>query len=95
MRLSIRVQPGSSRPSVGGRWGDAEPAVLMVRVRERAVDGRANDAVVAALAESFRVPRRSVEILSGPTSRTKSVAVTGEEDALALRLAELLERGPS
>jgi len=49
--------------------------VLTVYVRERAVDGAANEGVVAALAEHFGVRKRDVRIVSGHTARIKTVEV--------------------
>jgi uncharacterized protein len=84
IRLRLRVSPGASRSELVGRHGDA----WKVRVAAPAADGRANDALVTLLAETFDVPRRSVEIVAGRGSRDKSVVVhgVGEADAEA-RLA--------
>lgn len=60
--------------------------MLTVRVRERAVDGAANEAVIAAIASAFFVPKRSVSIAAGAGSRAKLVEVEGDH---ALRLSEL------
>jgi uncharacterized protein (TIGR00251 family) len=79
LRVAIRVRPGSSRPGVGGVHGDA----LVVRVSERAVDGKATEAALRALAAAFGVARREIRLVSGPASRDKVVAVTGEPDSLA------------
>lgn len=81
LRVAIRVYPGAARASVGGRYGQAEPPVLIVRVTARAVDGKANEAVVAELASAFDVPRRSVRIVAGHTSRSKVVEIDGLEPA--------------
>jgi uncharacterized protein YggU (UPF0235/DUF167 family) len=69
MRASIRVRPGSGRTVVGGRYDDA----LVVRVRERAVDGRATVAALRALADALGLRRADVRLVSGATSRTKIV----------------------
>ena len=53
MKIAVRVRPRSARTEVGGRHGDA----LVVRVREPATEGRANEATVRALAASFGVRR--------------------------------------
>jgi uncharacterized protein YggU (UPF0235/DUF167 family) len=78
MRATIRVRPGSGRTVVGGRYDEA----LVVRVRERAVDGRATEAALCALADALGVRRAGVGLVSGTTSRTKIVefddAVAGE-----------------
>lgn len=66
--VSVHVKPGSRKgPLV--QTGDG--GVLTVFVRERAVDGKANAAVLQLLAEHFGVPRSRVELVSGATSRLK------------------------
>jgi uncharacterized protein len=69
MRAAIRVRPGSGRTVVGGRYDEA----LVVRVRERAVDGRATESALRALADALGVRRAGVTLVSGATSRTKVV----------------------
>jgi len=83
--VTIRVRPGARRTVVGG----AHDGALVVRVAERAVDGRATEAALAAVAEAFGLRRRQVSLVSGVTSRTKVVDVDGGQPA---RLAELLSR---
>jgi uncharacterized protein YggU (UPF0235/DUF167 family) len=58
-------------------------------VAERAVDGKATQAALAAVAEAFGVRRRQVTLVSGATSRTEVVDVDGGDDG---RLRELLSR---
>jgi uncharacterized protein YggU (UPF0235/DUF167 family) len=84
VRLTIRVHPGAKRPAVGGTHDGA----LVVRVRERAVDGRATEAALAALADALAVPRRSVTLVTGATSRTKTVEVPGADPATVSRLLD-------
>ncbi len=86
--MIVRVSPGSQMTTVGGRYGDAEPPVLVVRVAARAVEGKANDAVVRALADAFAVPRGGIRIVSGHTSRTKLVEVEGVGESTLRRLLE-------
>lgn len=80
MRVTVRVRPGASRTRVGGSYGDD----LVVRVQERAVDGRATDAALRAVAEALGVPRRTVRLVSGATSRTKVFEID-RADPVALR----------
>ncbi|WP_349817061.1 DUF167 domain-containing protein [Frankia sp. Cppng1_Ct_nod] len=106
MRLTIRVRPGSARTSVGGHQmgghqmggrhetsaGDTsgEAGMLIVRVTAPAVDGRATESALRALATAFGVRRREVVLVRGSTSRTKIVEIGGmPEPALRTRLAEL------
>lgn len=55
-----------------------------------AVDGRATDAVLAAVAAAFGLGARQVRLVAGATSRTKSVALDGDPQVLRERLAVLL-----
>jgi uncharacterized protein YggU (UPF0235/DUF167 family) len=85
VRVALHVKPGSSRAEVGGSHGDA----LVVRVPERAIDGRATEAALRAVAAALGVPRRDVTLVSGATNRAKVVEVAGDTAPLAARVAEL------
>ena len=80
-RLRLRVAPGSRRPGVAGRHGDG----WKVRVAQPPEDGRANEAVVALLAEALELPRSAVAIVSGHSGRDKIVALDGIDPAEADR----------
>ncbi|HET7489110.1 MAG TPA: DUF167 domain-containing protein [Acidimicrobiales bacterium] len=71
--LRLHVQPGAGRTAVTGRYGDA----LKVRVAAPPERGRANEAVVALVATTLGVAAGQVELVSGPSSRSKRVRVTG------------------
>jgi uncharacterized protein (TIGR00251 family) len=71
VRLQIRVTPRAKKPGIE-MAGDG---TLVVKVREPAEDGRANDAVIAALAGHFGVAKRAVTIVHGHGSRRKLVEV--------------------
>jgi uncharacterized protein YggU (UPF0235/DUF167 family) len=101
VRLAIRVKPGSSRASVGGRHGAGhdDPGsrgdALVVAVTARAVDGKATEAALRAVADAFGVKRRAVTLVTGATSRDKVVEVDGDAGALAARRDILLDGGMS
>lgn len=81
----MRVQPRASRNRVIGPHGDA----LKVAVGAAPVDGAANAAVVATIADWLGVARSRVELVRGPTSRNKVLRVVGvDREALLARLAE-------
>ena len=71
MILELHVQPGASRTEFAGKHGDR----IKVRLAARAVDGKANEALVEFLAEHYKVPKRSVRIESGLRSRQKRVVI--------------------
>ncbi|HET9895735.1 MAG TPA: DUF167 domain-containing protein [Streptosporangiaceae bacterium] len=85
MRVTIRVRPGSARPGVGGDYAGA----LVVRVSERAVDGKATEAALAAVAAAFNVRRRDVVLVSGAVARTKIIDISGGDPAILRRLLAL------
>ena len=73
VRFAVRVQPRSSRTGIDGVHGDA----VRVRVNAPPVDGAANEAVIAVLAKALGVAKRNIAIVSGATSRSKIVELTG------------------
>lgn len=87
VRVAIRVRPGATRDHVGGSYGEGE---LMVSVRAKAADGRANEAARRVVADAFGVAPGAVTLLTGTRHRTKVVDVAGDRVRLAARLEELL-----
>lgn len=82
VRFPVRVQPRASRTEVAG----TQQGALKVRLQAPPVDGAANEALVDFLADSLGVPRRLVRIVSGASSRTKVVEVTGVDAGAVSRL---------
>jgi uncharacterized protein (TIGR00251 family) len=69
----IRVHPRAKKNAINGEVGDA----LKVALTAPPVDGRANEAVIAFFAEFLNVPRSSVTIAAGQTSRNKVIRIAG------------------
>jgi uncharacterized protein (TIGR00251 family) len=82
MRISIRVKPGAKKEAVGGQHGNA----LVVAVQAPPIEGKANEAVRAALAKAFGIRRQDVVIVAGERSRDKIVELPDNQP----RLEELL-----
>src|SRR5262249_4357429 len=87
---SLRVTPRGGRDDIDGieTLGDGR-SVLKVRVRAIAEGGEANRAVTTLLAKALHVPKSSVKLLSGATSRIKQVAIDGDGARLGEALREL------
>lgn len=84
-RLRVRVAPGASHPGIVGRHGEA----WKVRVAAAPERGRATEAVLDLLAATLAVPRASVTLVSGGSSRNKIVELTGlAPDEIERRLAQ-------
>lgn len=71
MNISVEVKPGSKVEAVD----QLSELAYRVRVRARPVDGKANDAVIAALAKHFGVARSRIQLLKGEKSRKKLFAI--------------------
>ncbi len=87
VRITIRVHPGASRTRVGG-WR-AEPGherVLGVWVTQRAVDGKATQAALDAVAEVLGMRRREVRLVTGARTRVKVIEVNDPPGDLTERL---------
>ena len=80
--FTIRVQPRARRNAVMGEIGDA----LKISLTSPPIEGRANEACIEFLAEFLKVPRSSITIAAGQSSRNKVVRVRG------LTAAEVAER---
>jgi uncharacterized protein (TIGR00251 family) len=76
------VIPRARKTDVAGMRGDS----VLVRLAAPPVDGAANDALIAFLAEIFSVPRHAVGIVSGERGRQKRVAIAGVTPAQAKTL---------
>jgi uncharacterized protein YggU (UPF0235/DUF167 family) len=72
VRITVRVKPGSKK---GPLVETSEDGSLTVYLQQRAVDGAANDGLVAILAKHFDVSKSRVTIETGFTSRIKRVDV--------------------
>ncbi len=72
-RIVVHVAPRAGRTEIAGRHGDA----IRVRVAAPPVDGAANAELTRFLAERLGVPRQAVAIVSGVTSRRKTVEIAG------------------
>ena len=69
--LRLHVQPKSSKTKICGQYGDR----LKISIEAPPVDGKANKAIQAFLAKFFKVPKSSIELVSGITSRKKNFLI--------------------
>lgn len=69
--IPVRVHPGARRTGITGLHDGA----LKISLQPPPAEGRANEALVDFLAGYFRVPRSSVTITSGQSSRNKTVLI--------------------
>jgi len=71
--FAVKVHPRAKKNAITGELGEA----LKIALTAPPVEGRANDACIKFLAEVLRVPRASVSIAAGQSSRNKVIRVRG------------------
>jgi len=71
--FAVKVHPRAKKNAITGELGDA----LKISLTAPPIDGKANEACIEFFAKLLKVPRSSVTIASGHTSRSKVIRVAG------------------
>jgi len=71
--FAVKVHPRAKKNAITGELGEA----LKLSLTTPPIEGRANEACVEFFAKLLKVPRTSVTIASGQTSRNKVIRVAG------------------
>ncbi|RXS93915.1 DUF167 domain-containing protein [Silvibacterium dinghuense] len=87
--IAVRVTPRASRSKITGIYEDPDGARVKIALAAPPVDGKANDALLAFMADVLGVPRSTVTLVAGDTSRSKRLRVAG---ILARDVCALLDR---
>jgi uncharacterized protein (TIGR00251 family) len=92
LSFHVRLTPKGGRDAVEG-WEAASDGNQHVKVRVRAVpeDGKANEALVAVLSKALAVPKSTLRITSGATSRLKRIEIAGQNPTAMADIAARLE----
>ena len=77
MTLAVRAQPGAKKTAITGVYGEGAAAQLKIAVQAPPLEGRANQALIAFLAETFSVSKSAVELTAGESSRSKVFLLRG------------------
>lgn len=85
VRFGVKVQARARREEIAGTHAGA----LRLRVTAPALEGRANQAVVALLAECLRLPKSSIKIAAGHRAPHKRIEVAGLDAATVLERLRL------
>lgn len=87
--VALRLTPKSSANAIRGIARDADGAIhLKVTVTTVPEDGKANAALLKLLAKTWKLPKTSLTVASGATSRRKVVQIAGDPAALCAMLNE-------
>jgi uncharacterized protein (TIGR00251 family) len=74
--LTLHIQPGAKRTEIVGLHGEA----LKIRLAAPPVDGKANAALIAFIAQKVGAGRTAITLISGETSRAKRVRIAGIDE---------------
>jgi uncharacterized protein (TIGR00251 family) len=75
--LSVRAQPGAKKTAIIGIYGEGATAQLKIAVQAPPLEGRANEALIAFLSQTFALPKNAVKLISGELSRSKVFLLEG------------------
>jgi uncharacterized protein (TIGR00251 family) len=84
--LAVRAQPGAKKTAILGVYGEGESAQLKIAVQAPPVEGKANAALIAFLADTFGLAKNKVDLVTGELSRSKVFLIRDTTRAQAERL---------
>jgi uncharacterized protein (TIGR00251 family) len=82
--IRIKLSPRSSKSQIMGMEGE----FYKVKVNSPPVDGEANKELISLISKKLRIPKGSIEIIAGKTSRMKVVRVSGVDEQSVSRLMQ-------
>ena len=87
--LSVRLTPKARQTAIGDIALDANGAAsLRIAVTAPPEDGKANAAMIALLAKSWKLLKSRIKLVSGATSRNKKIRITGDAGILSHVIAQ-------
>lgn len=81
--LAVRMQPGAKKSCFAGFYGEGSETRVKIALQAPPIDGRANEALLALLADIFNLPPSAISIALGQSSRAKVVILRGIHPAQA------------
>ena len=75
--LQVRIHPGARKNAITGTHDSA----IKISLTTPPIEGRANEALIAFLADQLRLPKSRIALITGATSRSKTLRITGKSAA--------------
>lgn len=82
--LQIRISPNASKNEI-----IITDDVVKVKITAQPIDGKANKALIEFLSKQFKVPKTSIEIIKGETSKDKTLLIKVFEEQKVSKIKEL------
>ena len=90
--VAVRVTPKARHQRIDGIVADADGRrAVKISVTAVPEDSKANAAVIALVAKTWKVPKGCIAVQSGATSRRKILKIAGDAPALKRRLEAVLK----
>jgi len=86
IKLSVKIVPNSSKCEIVGIVEDS----LKIKLDVPPVEGKANEKCIKFLSKVIGVPKTSITIVSGETSKNKILFIKGNAEELSLKIQNLL-----
>lgn len=83
--VNIKISPNSKKNEIINE-GD----FTKIKITAQPIDGKANKALIEFLSKNFKIPKTSIKILKGETSKEKTILFETKDEEKLQKLKEVL-----
>ena len=74
--VSIKISPNAKKNEIV----KDENGAIKIKITAQPVDGKANKALIEFLSKQFKIPKTSIEIVKGETSKDKTILLKTDDE---------------
>lgn len=83
--VNIKISPNSKKNEIV-----REEEYTKIKITAQPIDGKANKALIEFLSKNFKIPKTSIKILKGETSKEKTILFETKDEEKLQKLKEIL-----
>lgn len=83
--VNIKIVPNAKKNEI-----IREEEFVKIKITAQPIDGKANKALVEFLSKNFKIPKTSIKILKGETSKEKTILFETKDEEKLQKLKEIL-----
>lgn len=83
--VNIKISPNSKKNEI-----IKEKEFVKIKITAQPIDGKANKALIEFLSKNFKIPKTSIKILKGETSKEKTILFETQDEEKLTKLKETL-----
>lgn len=83
--VNIKIAPNSKKNEI-----IREEEFVKIKITAQPIDGKANKALIEFLSKNFKIPKTSIKILKGETSKEKTILFETQDEEKLTKLKETL-----